>query len=477
MGEKYLIGIDGGSQSSKVVIFDLAGTVICEGRQELRPMHLAEPGIAEHPDDDLWDSIVVACRQAMDGFPGDPRDILGIGVCSIRCCRVLMKADGSLAQPAISWMDRRLARPYEHDNPDVRYVAATTGYVGHRFAGTRVDTAANYEGEWPLDRHTWQWSEDPAVLAQYNVPRDMLFDLVMPASIAGHVTPEAAAATGIPAGVPVVTTANDKAVEALGCGLMTDDAVLISLGTYICGMAKGHRYITDAANFWTNLACVPNEYLYESGGIRRGMWTISWFRGLFEDGFVNGATGNTLSPEEILEKEAAATPAGADGLMTVLDWLAPPDELYRKGIFIGFDGRHGRGHMYRSILEAIALTMKGHVDGMVGELGMAPNKVIVSGGGSNSDLFMQIFADVFGLPAERTVVNGAAGLGGAICAAYATGAYPDLATAAARMVRNGDRFTPVEKNTRLYGRLYSEAYSRIRADVAPTLKKTFDIFG
>ncbi|MDR3494668.1 MAG: FGGY-family carbohydrate kinase [Ancalomicrobiaceae bacterium] len=477
MAMRYLIGVDGGSQSSKVVIFDLDGNVVCEGHQELQPMHLPEPGVAEHPDDDLWDSTAAACRAAMAAFPGDPKDIVGVGIGSIRCCRVLMKADGTLAAPVISWMDRRTARPYEHDVPDVAYVTATTGYINHRFTGAPVDTAANYVGEWPVDNDSWDWSTDPAAFERYNVPRAMLFDLAMPGAIIGHVTEAAARLTGIPAGLPVVNTANDKAVEALGMGLMSDDAVLISLGTYICGMTTGARNITDAAGFWTNLACEPRRYLYESGGIRRGMWTVSWFKQLIGDDLAVKAAAAHLPAEALLECEAARTPAGAEGLMIVPEWLAPPHELYRKGAILGFDGRHGRGHIYRAILEAIALTMKGHSDAMFDDLAKRPQKVIVSGGGSNSDLFMQIFADVFGLTAERNVVHGAAGLGAAICAAVATGQHADFDSAVAAMVRTEKSFAPQPANVALYDRVRREVYAGLREGLAPILQRSYPIFG
>lgn len=477
MSMKYLIGVDGGSQSSKVVIFDLSGNIICEGRQELRPLHQPEPGVVEHPDDDLWDSIVIACRQAMARFNGDPKDIVGVGVCTIRCCRALMKKDGNLASPVLSWMDRRLARPYEHLDPAVAYVTTTSGYINHRFTGELIDTASNYIGEWPIDLDTWQWSEDPEVFRKYNVPRKMLFNLQMPGTISGHVTEKAALATGIPAGLPVVTTANDKAVEGLGTGLMSENTVLVSLGTYICGMAKGRRNVKDSVSFWTNTASVPNEYLYESGGIRRGMWTVSWFKELLGDDITEKALAAGISPEAYMEREAAQVPAGSDGLMTLLDWLAPPSELFRKGLMIGFDGRHGRGHMYRSILEAIALTMKNHTEAMSSELGQHTDRVIVSGGGSNSDLFMQIFADVFGFPAERNVVNGAAGLGAVICAAVATGVYENFPTAVRKMVRIKDVFQPVKENVDLYRRMNAEVFTKIRSQVEPILKASYEIFG
>ena len=84
--------------------------------------------------------------------------------------------------------------------------------------------------------------------------------------------------------------------------------------------------------------------------------------------------------------------------MTVLDWLAPTDAPFRKGVMLGFDARHTRGHVYRSILEAIALTMKHNVDAMGGELGITLEEIVISGGGASSPLFMQTFADVFGIP-------------------------------------------------------------------------------
>ncbi len=188
MKKQYVIGLDGGTQSTKVVIFDLEGNLVCQGKKELQPMHMPKPGVAEHPDDDLWDTIVTASRQAMERFSGDIKSILGIGLCTIRCCRACLKEDGRLASPVLSWMDLRLARPYEHKDPQVRYVTTTSGYITHRFTGQFKDTAANYEGMWPIDKDTWQWSKDPDVLKAFNVPRNKLFKLEMPGSILGYVS-------------------------------------------------------------------------------------------------------------------------------------------------------------------------------------------------------------------------------------------------------------------------------------------------
>ena len=475
MSEKYVIGIDEGSQSAKILIFDLKGNIVCEDKHPLRPYNLPQPGYVEHPDDDWWEAICEAGKKCMAKFQGDTRDIVGIGLCTIRYCRAYLRADGMLAQPALSWMDVRVAQPYEHINPDVKYIVASSGYVTYRLTGEKKDTVGNYEGVWPIDVDTWTWSEDPKAYEDTGMPREMLFDLVMPGDVLGYVTEEAAKATGFPQGLPVVATSNDKAVEGLGTGCMGETTVCVSLGTYTAAMTEGKEFLRGTQAVWPKFSCVPEKYLYDSNGIRRGMWTISWFRDVLGEGFAQVAQEQGLSPEELLSREAEGVPVGSDGLMTVLDWLAPVDARYKKGMMIGFDGRHTRAHMYRSILEAVAMTMKRHVDDMARELGVTYEQVIITGGGSNSDLFMQIFADVFGIKAVRNVVNGAAGLGSAICAAVACGAYASFEEAVENMVKIKDGFVPNEENHQLYQRILP-VYTDITNHTDEILKKTYEIF-
>jgi sugar (pentulose or hexulose) kinase len=477
MQGRYIIGVDNGSQSTKVVVYDLQGNAVSEGRQVLRPASRPRPGVVEHPDDDLWDSIIAASRQALARFAGDPREIIGVGLCTIRCCKAFLKADGSLAEPVMSWMDTRAYQPYVPDDPAVAHVTTSSGYITHRFTGEFRDTAANsILLQWPIDTDTWQWSRDPALHRQFNLRRDMLFDLLMPGAVAGHVTAAAAAATGIPAGLPVVVTANDKAVEALGSGSLEERTALVSLGTYIAGMVHGRENRRDAQHFWTNFSCIPGKYLYESHGIRRGMWTLTWFMDLLGPEFAAAAAAQGISREQVLEAEALAVPAGSDGLLTVLDWLAPTDHPFRKGVMLGFDARHTRGHVYRSILEAIALTMKDSVDAMCDELGITLQEVVVSGGGASSPLFMQIFADAFGIPSSRATGPSGASLGAAICAAVATKAYPDFPTAVAQMEKPRQSFAPNPADADVYRRMNATVYRDIRNATDPVLERTFPIF-
>ena len=112
-------------------------------------------GIAFHPDDDLWDSIAAASRRALAGFDGDRSEIVAVGLCTIRCCKAFLEADGSLAEPVISWMDDRAYQPYRPDDPAVAYATTSSGYLGHRFTGELRDSAANnILLQWPIDTDT-----------------------------------------------------------------------------------------------------------------------------------------------------------------------------------------------------------------------------------------------------------------------------------------------------------------------------------
>lgn len=474
MTTKFLIGIDGGSQSTKVVIFDTDGHIVCEAAEALAPMNTPMPGVVEHPDDDLYTTLEVAAARVMRQFPGDPADIVGVGLCTIRCCRALVRADGTLAAPVQSWMDLRLSRPYERSSDDVAYVTTTSGYIMGRITGSLTDTAANYIGPWPMDVGTWDWFSDPETFDSFGISREMLFELKMPGEIGGYVNSAFAEATGIPEGLPVVHTANDKAAEALGVGLRDERVGLVSLGTYIAAMVVGPTFAESPQHYFTNFASEPHRYVYESAGIRRGMWTVSWLRNLVGAEITQAAAERGIGREEYLNELAADIPAGSDGLMCVLDWLASPSQPHKKGMFIGFDERHGYAHMYRSILEGIAFRMKQHVGDMEAELGSQIEKLVLSGGGANSDVGMQIFADVFDVPAVRNEMRNAAGLGAAICAAVACGVYPDFEAASARMVREADVFLPDPDRALLYREL-GEVYADISAQTDALLERTSHI--
>lgn len=476
MSEAYFIGVDSGSQSTKVSIIDDTGTVVCTATEPLQPTIARHHGWVEHPDDDLWDTLVRTLRVLFENFDGDREQILGLGLCSIRCCRVFLSPDRKLAEPVMSWMDVRAYETFE-DAPDIGYTGSTSGYLTYRLTGELKDTVANsLQYQFPIDVHTWDWSDDPEHFDKFEIPREKLLEMKLPGEILGHVTEEATATTGLPVGLPVVATANDKAVEALGSGIVDPRRGLLSLGTYIASMVAGNEYRNATNHLFTNLSSIPHRYLYESTGIRGGMWHLSWLKEVIGGELLVEAKHTGARVEELLEPEAAKVPAGSDGLLIVPDWLAPADQLHRKGVMIGFDQRHTRGHIYRALMEAIIMRMGNHFGAMCDELDATPDTLIVSGGGSNSDLFMQIAADVFGLTAVRNVVNGAAGLGAAICAAVATGRYGSFDEAAAKMVHRKDEFAPSPERHRVYQRINNGIYRDLVERLEGTLKTLHETY-
>lgn len=461
----FVLAIDNGSQSTKVSVIDADGVVHSSAQQRLQPYAHPAPGRCVHPGDDIWESIAAACRAALDGFAGDRSQIVGVGLCTIRFCRALLDADGTLVEPLLSWMDERVSRP--HDGTDAVYVTTSSGYVTHRLTGQFRDTAANYQGMWPIDQVTARWSDDASAYESTGLTRSMLFDLVDPGALLGEITEAASTTTGIPVGTPVFATANDKAVEALGAGV-DQSTVLLSLGTYIASMTVGTSPASDDASYWVNFGSIPGAYLYESNGIRRGMWTVSWIRDLM---LPSGALPAGQSAEELLNAEAASVPPGSSGVMALMDWLAPSDKVFRRGALLGFDGTQGRPHVYRAVLEGIALTMADHIEAMEKALDRQFEQIVVTGGGAKSDVMMQIVADVLDRPARRTALDDAAGLGAAICAAVGSGMHSSFAQASAAMVRPGAVFSPSSVGVAAY-RPVRAAYRDLHRFTDPLFQHT-----
>ncbi|NCC77250.1 MAG: sugar kinase, partial [Clostridia bacterium] len=241
-------------------------------------------------------------------------------------------------------------------------------------------------------------------------------------------------------------------------------------------MMVGVNNNTNTVNYWVNPGATPGEYLYESSGIRRGMSTITWVMDLLGSDIVEAAKERGLSTENYLEVLAKDVPVGCDGLYTVLHWLARPDHPHERGMMIGFNGTHKGQHLFRSVMEGIAMTMKNHAQAMCDELGIELSQIVVSGGGSNGNLFMQIFADVFGVPAHRNIVNGSASMGAAICTALALGVYKDRQEAIENMVQIRDTFQPIDENVRLYQAINEQVYRHLAEQTEDLLKKSHEIF-
>jgi len=179
---------------------------------------------------------------------------------------------------------------------------------------------------------------------------------------------------------------------------------------------------------------------------------------------------------DILNEEAAKVPAGSEGLITLPEWLVF-GEPHKKGLMLGFDVRHGRGHMFRSLLEGSTLRLYNNFTDMCKETDIFPDEIIVSGGGSKGDTFVQIIADIFGLPVSRNEIQDAAGTGAAICVAVATGLYSDFDAATRAMVRVKDTFLPNMDNHAVYQQMNDEIFRHINQTTDPLIERIYQLFG
>lgn len=155
-------------------------------------------------------------------------------------------------------------------------------------------------------------------------------------------------------------------------------------------MMNGKALPKDPVAYWPIMSSIPQTLLYEGYGIRKGMWTVKLAARHARRVVNSGCRGAGSFTGRFTQQKASCVPPGCNGLMTVLDWLTNPWEPYKRGIMIGFDSSMDYAWIYRSILESVALTLKNNYDNMCNEMNHFAKHVIITGGGSNSDLFMQI---------------------------------------------------------------------------------------
>ena len=184
------------------------------------------------------------------------------------------------------------------------------------------------------------------------------------------------------------------------------------------------------------------------------------------------------SPEELLEAEAAAVPPGSEGLVLVPYWnsvMSPYWDPTATGVTIGWTGDHGRAHFYRAILEGVAFEQRLVGDAMMAATGERFREYVTMGGGSRSDLWCQIIADVTGVDVVRSTTTEATCLGAGILAAAAAGWYTDVRAAAAAMTGTGDRFTPDPQAQRIYDAIYRDVYAPLFPAVQPLLNRLTEL--
>jgi sugar (pentulose or hexulose) kinase len=515
MTRDHVLAIDVGTQSVRALLFNMRGELVHRVRVPIEPYFSRQPGWAEQDPDYFWENLCTACQRLWQESAVPQDAVAGVALTTQRATMVNVDKQGQPLRPAIVWLDQRrteglkpigglwgLAFRLGGMTDTAAYLQAETevnwlrthqpeiwehthkflflsGYLTHRLVGRFVDSVGCQVGYVPFDyklltwakKWNWKWQlapMDPAVLP----------DLIPPAQPLGGITQQAADATGIPAGLPLIAAAADKACEVLGAGSLEPHVACLSYGTTATVNTTSQRYVEVIPLIPPFPSAVPGAHNLEVQ-IYRGYWMVSWFKqefGLREEQL---AQERGCAPEELFDELVEAVPPGSMGLLLQPYWSpglkSPGPEA--KGAIIGFGSVHTRAHVYRAILEGLAYALREGLERTQKRMKVRTAEVRVSGGGSQSEAAMQITADIFGLPASRPHVYETSGLGAAIDAAVGLGLHPDFESAVAEMTRISRTFTPRPKVREIYEELYHRVYRKMYRRLRPLYEEIRHVTG
>jgi sugar (pentulose or hexulose) kinase len=515
MTADHLLAIDNGTQSVRALIFDPRGNLIAKTRVKIEPYFSAEPGLAEQSPELFWNAICQACQELWQ-IPGVSKDsIAGVALTTQRSTVINVDEKGLPLRPAIVWLDQRrtpglkpvgglwgLAFALSGMKKTVSYLQSEaevnwlqthqpeiwknthkyiflSGYLTFKMTGNFSDSVGCQVGYIPFDykrlswsrSYDWKWQAVP-------MEKEKLPDLVRPTGILGEITTAASDATGIPAGLPLVAAAADKACEVIGAGCLSPDIACLSFGTTATINTTHQRYVEVIPLIPPYPSAVPDKYSLEIQ-ISRGYWMVEWFKREFGHSEQRLAEERGVTTEHLFDDLVESVPPGAQGLMLQPFWSpglkVPGPEA--KGAVIGFGGVHNRAHFYRAILEGLAYALREGAERTARRSRTPISEVRVAGGGSQSRAAVQLTADIFGLPTAVPHVYEASGLGAAIDIAVGLGLHPDFETAVSEMTHLGSTYEPDSKNHSLYNELYQRVYLKMYKRLQPLYHEIQEITG
>ncbi len=471
MSRAFLIGVDLGTTATKAALFDEDGVLVADAVEESRLIQ-PRPGVVEQDPEDLYGAAVRTTRACLEKGGVAPGQVAGIAFDGQMAGIGSVDADWGAPTPYDSWLDTRCG-PYiekmrtheeaiirltggpptyshgpkilwlQHEHPEtfarVAKFVVPGAYVAGRMAGLRgaeafVDyTYLHFSCLSDTERGTW--SDDLCEI--FGIPQDRLPRILKPWEIAGSLTADAAAATGLLAGTPIAAGCGDQAAGMLGAAMVEPGLVFDVAGTASVFAICTDRFAPDVRRrtlFSARL--VPPDSWYSLAYINGGGLNLRWFRDTFMGKCVDYAE---------LDGLARAVRPGSDGLLFLphLGGRVCPSDPAQRGVWIGFTWAHRPGHFYRSLLEGVAYEYAIYLQ-IQQELlpEMALTEVRVIGGGSSSTTWNQIKADVLGLPYVRLNRTEFPVLGSAIVAGVAVGLYDDFKATARRFVQQADRLEP-----------------------------------
>ncbi|MEM9755778.1 MAG: FGGY-family carbohydrate kinase, partial [Pseudomonadota bacterium] len=482
---------------TKGVLVDEGGSVVAEARAS-HEMLVPRPGWAEHrPEQDWWGDFVTVTRALLADSGIKAADIAGVGTSAIGPCMLPVDQDGAplmngvlygvdtraMAEveeltdligadtildrcgnaltsqsvgPKILWLKRHRPELYAR----TRGVFTSTSYLVHRLTGeTVIDhyTAANFSPLYDVEARDWVFD-----LAGDIATPEMLPRLLWSSEIAGHVTEAAAAETGLAPGTPVTAGTIDAAAEALSVGVRNTGDMMVMYGSTIFIITLTETRVRDG-RLWYAPWLFPGQHASMAGLATSGTLT-HWFR----DNFAGELTRADAFPA--LAEEAAAVPAGSEGVLFLPYFSGertPIHDPLAKGAWFGLNLTHSRAHLFRAMLEGIAMGTH-HVVETYREAGAAPSRVLAVGGGVQNAIWLQSTSDITGLAQEICGTTLGASYGDAFLARVAIGGAAAGDIAAWNPVARRVAPQPATELTRAYP-LWRRLYEQTK-DIAHALR-------
>lgn len=493
MKSEIVVGIDSSTTATKAIAWDINGKHIAGGSSTIRLFSPQSDYYEQNPED-WWHSIINSLQELTHQI--DKERITAIAISNQRETFVGLDKDGKPVRPAIIWLDERcksqvdkfaktigddrihkitgkpkdyapvvyrLAWMKENENDLFRKVAKFCDvhtYLVNKLTGHYKTSWASSDpmGIFDLAKKTWS----PEILKQLDIKSSQLPESFPPGTVLGLVSREAAEATGLKAGTKVVAGGGDGQAAGLGVNALTPGRAYLNLGTAVVSGTYIMNYITDRS--FRTMACCAEEGYYCETSLRSGTFLIDWF-------IKQVLKMDPNHEPEIygqLEKEAVQVKPGCEGLMVLPYWNAVMNPYWdpdARGCIVGLTSGHNRGHLYRAILEGIAMEQSLATQAVEKKVGERIDEFALIGGGAKSDLWRHIIADISGKKVLTMSTDEASSLGAGISAAVASGWFTTFIGAAQNMVHVQGITEPDSKNAELYSNQlfkYRKIYPAIR---------------
>jgi FGGY-family pentulose kinase len=499
--ETLLLGADFGTQGVRVAVFDRYGGLL-EMSFAAYPTFYPRPGWAEQDPRNWWDAFKQALAECLKGVKS-PEKIKGMTICSTSSTVLAVDDGGNPLMRAILWMDNRAVAEAGIINntghPRLKYsggadsvewmipktlwiknnlkdiyhaarlIVEKQDWINYRLTGRWVSSRCTATCKWNYADIDGGWSDDfmrEIGLADY---RDKLPVQVVPVGRSvGEIRREAAWELGLPAGITVFQGGIDAHIGLLGLGAVEPGQMGVIMGTSFV-----HLTLSSGPIFRPGLwgpypnALVDGLWLLEGGQVSCGSLT-RWFKDHLAPDLKYSHPGD--EPYRVLAGEAARVPPGSEGLVVLDTWQGnrtPYRDPLATGCMWGLTLSHTRAHLYRAILESVAYGTRNILESFAAA-NLEINEIIACGGVLNNQLWLQIIADVTGVPIRKAGFGEAGVLGCAVCAAAGLGLYPGLTAAAQSMVEYGETVYPAPDHTRVYS-FYFEQYKKTYELLAPQM--------